>query len=258
MITYIILCYFNLIGVYLGNRDMEAIIFQTRFQTCGELQEYIHRVMKVAGIKVWVKYVIHYILRMEPNFGGHILVTKTYKSVTELFRGLAKFTNVSRIEIWRGNYNQSNTDSSDHALRRILNGRRSTNPYLNRKFRGKTVQSKSNSENFEVKETAVSSQPISVSEGWNHENESNFSDWDDLTTTPAVVESRAVANKQNLAPPKTKNNTPRGPTGKHNKIGYSFNGYKSPTRERRRNRHKPNVKNSRGAHECGCKKSAQM
>ena len=256
MITYIILCYFNLIGVYLGNRDMEAIIFQTRFQTCGELQEYIHRVMKVAGIKVWVKYVIHYILRMEPNFGGHILVTKTYKSVTELFRGLAKFTNVSRIEIWRGNYNQNNTDSSDHALRRILNGRRSTNPYFNRKFRGKTVQSKSNSENFEVKETAVSSQPISVSEGWNHENESNFSNWDDFTTTPAVVESRAVANKQNLAPPKTKNNTPRGPTGKHNKIGYSFNGYKSPTRERRRNRHKPNVKNSRGAHECGCKKSA--
>ena len=256
MITYIILCYFNLIGVYLGNRDMEAIIFQTRFQTCGELQEYIHRVMKVAGIKVWVKYVIHYILRMDPNFGGHILVTKTYKSVTELFRGLAKFTNVSRIEIWRGNYNQSNTDSSDHALRRILNGRRSTNPYFNRKFRGKTVQSKSNSENFEVKETAVSSQPISVSEGWNHENESNFSNWDDFTTTPAVVESRAVANKQNLAPPKTKNNTPRGPTGKHNKIGYSFNGYKSPTGERRRNRHKPNVKSSRGAHECGCKKSA--
>ena len=258
MITYIILCYFNLIGVYLGNKDMEAIIFQTRFQTCGELQEYIHRVMKVAGIKVWVKYVIHYILRMEPNFGGHILVTKTYKSVTELFRGLAKFTNVSRIEIWRGNYNQSNTDSSDHALRRILNGRRSTNPYFNRKFRGKTVQSKSNSENFEVKETAVSNQPILVSKGWNHENESNFSNWDDFTTTPAVVESRAVANKQNLAPPKTKNNTPRGPTGKHNKIGYSFNGYKSPTRERRRNRHKPNVKNSRGAHKCGCKKSAQM
>ena len=258
MRTYIILCYFNLIGVYLDNRDMEAIIFQTRFQTCGELQEYIHRVMKVAGIKVWVKYVIHYILRMEPNFGGHILVTKTYRSVTELFRGLAKFTNVSRIEIWRGNYNQSNTDSSDHALRRILNGRRSTNPYFNRKFRGKTVQSKSNSENFEVKETAVSSQPISVSEGWNHENDSNFSNWDDFTTTPAVVESRAVANKQNLAPPKTTNNTPRGPTGKHNKIGYSFNGYKSPTRERRRNRHKPNVKNSRGAHECGCKKSAQM
>ena len=258
MITYIILCYFNLIGVYLGNKDMEAIIFQTRFQTCGELQEYIHRVMKVAGIKVWVKYVIHYILRMEPNFGGHILVTKTYKNVTELFRGLAKFTNVSRIEIWRGNYNQNNTDSSDHALRRILNGRRSTNPYFNRKFRGKTVQSKSNSENFEVKETAVSSQPISVSEGWNHENDSNFSNWDDFTTTPAVVESRAVANKQNLAPPKTKNNTPRGPTGKHNKIGYSFNGYKSPTRDRRRNKHKPNVKNSRGAHECGCKKSAQM
>ena len=235
---------------------MEATIFQTRFQTCDELQEYIHRVMKVAGIKVWVKYVIHYILRMEPNFGGHILVTKTYKSVTELFRGLAKFTNVSRIEIWRGNYNQNNTDSSDHALRRILNGRRSTNPYFNRKFRGKTVQSKSNSENFEVKETAVSNQPILVSKGWNHENESNFSNWDDFTTTPAVVESRAVANKQNLAPPKTKNNTPRGPTGKHNKIGYSFNGYKSPTRERHRNRHKPNVKNSRGAHECGCKKSA--
>ena len=256
MITYIILCYFNLIGVYLGNRDMEAIIFQTRFQTCGELQEYIHRVMKVAGIKVWVKYVIHYILRMEPNFGGHILVTKTYKSVTELFRGLAKFTNVSRIEIWRGNYNQNNTDSSDHALRRILNGRRSTNPYFNRKFKGKTVQSKSNSENFEVKETAVSNQPISVSESWNHDNESNFSDWDDLTTTPAVVKSRAVANKPNLAPPKTKNNTPRGPTGKHNKIGYAFNGYKTPTGERRRSRPKPKVKNSRGAHECGCKKSA--
>ena len=235
---------------------MEATIFQTRFQTCDELQEYIHRVMKVAGIKVWVKYVIHYSLRMDPNFGGHILVTKTYKTVDELFRGLAKFTNVSRIELWRGNYNQNNTDSSDHALRRILNGRRSTNPYFNRKFRGKMVQSKSNSENLEVTGTAVNNQPISVSGGWNHENDSNLSDWDDLTTTPAVVESRAVANKQKLAPPKTKNNTPRGPTGKHNKIGYSFNGYKSPTGERRRNRHKPNVKSSRGAHECGCKKSA--
>ena len=235
---------------------MEATIFQTRFQTCDELQEYIHRVMKVAGIKVWVKYVIHYSLRMDPNFGGHILVTKTYKTVDELFRGLAKFTTVSRIELWRGNYNQNNADFSDHVPRRNLNGRRSTNPYFNRKFKGKTVQSKGNSENLEVKGTAVSSQPISVSEGWNHENESNFSGWDDFTTTPAVVESRAVVNKQNLAPPKTKNNTPRGPTGKHNKIGYSFNGYKSPTRERRRNRHKPNVKNSRGAHECGCKKSA--
>ena len=235
---------------------MEATIFQTRFQTCDELQEYIHRVMKVAGIKVWVKYVIHYILRMDPNFGGHILVTKTYKTVDELFRGLAKFTTVSRIELWRGNYNQNNADFSDHVPRRNLNGRRSTNPYFNRKFKGKTVQSKSNSENFEVKETAVSNQPISVSESWNHDNESNFSDWDDLTTTPAVVESRTVANKQKLAPPKTKNNTPRGPTGKQNKIGYSFNGYKSPTGERRRNRHKPNVKSSRGAHECGCKKSA--
>lgn len=235
---------------------MEATIFQTRFQTCDELQEYIHRVMKVAGIKVWVKYVIQYSLRMDPNFGGHILVTKTYKTVDELFRGLARFKNVSRIELWRGNYNQNNADFSDHVPRRNLNGRRSTNPYFNRKFKGKTVQSKSNSENFEVKETAVSNQPISVSGGWNHENESNLSDWDDLTTTPAVVESKVVVNKQKLAPPKTKNNTPRGPTGKQNKIGYSFNGYKSPTGERRRNRHKPNVKNSRGSHECGCKKSA--
>ena len=121
------------------------------------------------------------------------------------------------------------------------------------KLKGKTVQSKSNSENFEVKETAVNNQPISVSEDWNHEYESSLSDWDDLTTTPAVVESRAVVNKPKLAPPKTKNNTPRGPTGKHNKIGYYFNGYKSPTGGRRRNRRKPNVKISRGAHECRCK-----
>ena len=235
---------------------MEAIIFQTRFQTCAELQGYIHRVMKVAGIKVWVKYVMHYSLPMDRNFDGYVLVTKTYKNVTELFRGLTRVKNASRIELWRGNYGQNNTDSSDHVHRRNLNGRRSTNPYFNRKFKGNTVQSKSNSENFEVKETAVSNQPISVSESWNHDNESNFSDWDDLTTTPAVIKSRAVANKPNLAPPKTKNNTPRGPTGKHNKIGYAFNGYKTPTGERRRSRPKPKVKNSRGAHECGCKKSA--
>ena len=256
MITLIFLCYFNLIGICLGSKNMEAIIFQTRFQTCAELQGYIHRVMKMAGIKVWVKYVMHYSLPMDRNFDGYVLVTKTYKNVTELFRGLTRVKNASRIELWRGNYGQNNTDSSDHVHRRNLNGRRSTNPYFNRKFKGNTVQSKSNSENFEVKETAVSNQPIPISDSWNHENESNFSDWDDLTTTPAVVESRAVANKQKLAPPKTKNNTPRGPTGKHNKIGYSFNGYKSPTGERRRNRHKPNVKSSRGAHECGCKKSA--
>ena len=257
MITLIFfLCYFNLIGICLGSKNMEAIIFQTRFQTCAELQGYIHRVMKVAGIKVWVKYVMHYSLPMDRNFDGYVLVTKTYKNVTELFRGLTRVKNASRIELWRGNYGQNNTDSSDHVYRRNLNGRRSTNPYFNRKFKGNTVQSKSNSENFEVKETAVSNQPISVSESWNHDNESNFSDWDDLTTTPAVVKSRAVANKPNLAPPKTKNNTPRGPTGKHNKIGYAFNGYKTPTGERRRSRPKPKVKNSRGAHECGCKKSA--
>ena len=54
-------------------------------------------------------------------------------------------------------------------------------------LKGKTVQSKSNSENFEVKETAVNNQPISVSEDWNHENESSLSDWDDFTTTLVVV-----------------------------------------------------------------------
>ena len=86
---------------------MEATIFQTRFQTCDELQEYIHRVMKVAGIKVWVKYVMHYSLRMDPNFGGHIIVTKTYKNVTKLFRGMAGFRTVSRIDLWRGIYSQS-------------------------------------------------------------------------------------------------------------------------------------------------------
>ena len=235
---------------------MEATIFQTRFQTCDELQEYIHRVMKVAGIKVWVKYVMHYSLPMDRNFGGYILVTKTYKTATELFRGMTRVKNVSRIELWRVNYDQENTNFSGQVHKRNPIGRQPIKQQYNRKFKGNTVQSKSNSENFEVKETAVSNQPISVSESWNHDNESNFSDWDDLTTTPAVVKSRAVANKPNLAPPKTKNNTPRGPTGKHNKIGYSFNGYKSPTGERRRNRHKPNVKSSRGAHECGCKKSA--
>ena len=86
---------------------MEATIFQTRFQTCDELQEYIHRVMKVAGIKVWVKYVMLYSLQMDSNFDGRIIVTKTYKNVTKLFRGMAGFRTVSRIDLWRGIYSQN-------------------------------------------------------------------------------------------------------------------------------------------------------
>ena len=154
------MCYFNLIGICLGNKDMEATIFQTRFQTCAELQGYLHRVMKVAGIKVWVKYVMHYSLPMDRNFGGYILVTKTYKTATELFRGMTRVKNVSRVELWRVNYDQENTNSSGQIHRRNPIGRQPIKQQYNRKFKGNTVQSKSNSENFEVKETAVSNQPI--------------------------------------------------------------------------------------------------
>ena len=38
--------------------------------------------MKMAGIKVWVKYVMLYSLQMDSNFDGRIIVTKSYKNVT--------------------------------------------------------------------------------------------------------------------------------------------------------------------------------
>ena len=101
------MCYFNLIGVCLGNKDIETTILQAWSQTCGELQEYINRVMQVAGIKVWVKYVMLYSLQMDSNFDGRIIVTKTYKNVTKLFRGMAGFRTVSRIDLWRGIYSQN-------------------------------------------------------------------------------------------------------------------------------------------------------
>ena len=88
---------------------MEAIFFKAFFHTRKELSDYVNQVMRMSGINVGVKFIVHERVRMEPNIGGCIHVARTYYDIEELFKGLQNAYSVSHIELWNWSHDHDSS-----------------------------------------------------------------------------------------------------------------------------------------------------
>ena len=94
---------------------MEAIFFRSFFHTRKELSNYVNQVMRMSGIDVGVKFIVHERVQMEPNIGGCIHVARTYYDIEELFKGLQNAYSVSHIELWNWSHDHDSSPSLDRA-----------------------------------------------------------------------------------------------------------------------------------------------
>ena len=120
---------------------MEAIFYKTFFHTRKELSDYVNQVMRMAGINVGVKFIVHERVRMEPNIGGCIHVARTYYDIEELFKGLQKAYSVSHIELWNWSHEHDNSHSVDRANTRRSKRSKLAKQNFNRKLQDQSNQS---------------------------------------------------------------------------------------------------------------------
>ena len=120
---------------------MEAIFFKAFFHTRKELSDYVNQVMRMSGINVGVKFIVHERVLMEPNIGGCIHVAKTYYDIEELFKGLQKAYSVSHIELWNWSHDHDNSQSVDRANTRRSKRSKLTKQNFNRKLKDQSIHS---------------------------------------------------------------------------------------------------------------------
>ena len=120
---------------------MEAIFFKAFFHTRKELSDYVNQVMRMSGINVGVKFIVHERVLMEPNIGGCIHVAKTYYDIEELFKGLQKAYSISHIELWNWSHDHDNSQSVDRANTRRSKRSKLTKQNFNRKLKDQSIQS---------------------------------------------------------------------------------------------------------------------